>query len=1048
MNVEGSDKPKFCGAGDDENGNFKLPVSCEIFDFENEDDVPLLLRFSPISSLGTCSNKLDASVVKTKPTAIVPVKRVLDNTKSLNISVKKSKVSPFDDREKNEDDIRLSDIIKMPGKSSDKCFSSLKINLAVLEKSFEACKRKRLVEKKRLRSVRSDIQKCCKELESKKKKICSIRRINEAHDEIQGKIDECMKDFVVKEKQLYLMEDLIGERKQELETKEIELNRVKGNISKKEIELRQVIDNIDKDRERKEEELKALSRKITEFAFELKSKEKDLDAMNKLIGKQVEKLVSERKKLLQCTQMKEFESMKKQFEGQVKELESKQKQCEGLMVELESKEKNFEGRLKELESRKKELEGNMKEFESKEEALEGRMKELESKEKQVEGRAMELESREMQHEGREKEFKSKVERFEDQVKELEIKKEDFESQLKVLESIDNQLAGQVKDFESNKQEFECQMKELASKQKHFEGRVKELESREKQLEGHMKEFESKEEALEGRKNELELKEKQFEGWAMELQSKESQLVGRVEEIESEKMKFEGQVKELAKVVVSRKGHFQSQLKELDSKEKQIEEQQKQLEMQVKEHELKAREFDSQVKELESKKKHFESQVKELKSEERRLKGQVKELESKEKKFKGPAKKFRSKADEFEGRVKEMESEKKHLESRLKELESKEKQFEEQMKQFQSKEEEFKGKLKELESKDEEFKGRVKELESKTKKFEGRWKELELKENKFKVKVKELNLQEKQFEGKVKDPESSVNKFDGQFKEPNSRKRYIDEEKDSVTSYMNDQLSCTIGGTSLQLGTSEKTDGVESLYNGILVNMRESSDPSRLVLDMIQNPIIPLCKKGDNAVIIADYHIYLLEQLMRITPNIKPCVREEALMLAFDLKADMKENTGNSLTVLGFLLLLSIFGLLSSFNEDEVLELFTFVSQHKIAIELFETLGFANKVSDFVKNLITRKQFVAAVRFSCAYSLADKNQLVDMLREHVKNVKLICESSCEKTNSIEIKDKVKDQEIASLRTVLQCILDCNLQSEDMLDKAIKYRILELKASKGI
>jgi hypothetical protein len=60
------------------------------------------------------------------------------------------------------------------------------------------------------------------------------------------------------------------------------------------------------------------------------------------------------------------------------------------------------------------------------------------------------------------------------------------------------------------------------------------------------------------------------------------------------------------------------------------------------------------------------------------------------------------------------------------------------------------------------------------------------------------------------------------------------------------------------------------------------------------------------------------------------------------------------------------------------------------------------LADFVKNLITRKQFVAAVRFSCAYSLADKNQLVDMLREHVKNVKLICESSCEKTNSIEIK----------------------------------------------
>ncbi|XP_045799765.1 nuclear matrix constituent protein 1-like [Trifolium pratense] len=964
--VEVSDKPKICG-GDDE--NFKVPVSCEDFDFEDDDDVPLILRFSQISRLGTCSNKHDSSVKKktTTTTTVVPVKRVLDNTKSLHISVKDSKVSLYDDQEKNDDDIRLSDI-KMPDKSSDKCFSSLKINLGLLEKSFEACKRKKLVEKKRLRSVKRDIEECCKELASKKRKVCSVRRINEAHDEIQGKIEECKRDFVVKEKQLHLMEDLI-------KTKEIELIRVKGNITK-EIELRQVID---KDRERKEEELKALSRKNTEFTLELKAKEKDLDAMNKLIGAQVEKLVSEKKKLLQeisimkneCTQMKEFESMKKQFEGQVKELESKQKQCEGLMVELESNEKNFEAGLKELESRKKELEGNMKEFESKQEALQGRMKDLESKEKQVEGRAMELESREMQHEGREKEFKSKVERYEDQVKELEFKNQHFESQLKVLESVDNQLAGQVKDFESKKQEFECQMKELASKQKHFEsrkeeleskethfeGRVKELESREKQLEGHRKEFESKEEALKGRKNELELKE--FEGRAMELQSKESLL----------------------------------------------------------------------VKELESKKKHFESRVEEFKSEEKRLKGQAKELESKEKKFNGQVKKFGSKVDEFEGRVKELESEKKHFKRRLKELEFKEKQFEEQMKEFQSKEEEFIGQVKELESKKEEFKGRVKEFESKTNQFEGRWKALVLKE--------------KQFEEKEQDPESRLNKFDGQMKEPKSRKKYIDKEKESVTSYMNDELSCTVGGT------SEKTDGVESLYNSILVNMRESSDPSRLVLDMIQNPVIPLCKKGDNAEIIADYHIYLLEQLMRITPNIKPCVREEALKLALDLKAYMKDNTENSLTVLGFLLLLSIFGLLTSFNEDEVLELFASVSQHNLAIELFGILGFANKVSDFVKNLIMTKQFVAAVRFSCAYCLADKNQLVVMLREHIQNAKLICDSSCEKTNSIEIKDKARDREIASLGTVLQCILDCNLQSEDMLlDKDIKYRILELKAIKGI
>ena len=169
-------------------------------------------------------------------------------------------------------------------------------------------------------------------------------------------------------------------------------------------------------------------------------------------------------------------------------------------------------------------------------------------------------------------------------------------------------------------------------------------------------------------------------------------------------------------------------------------------------------------------------------------------------------------------------------------------------------------------------------------------------------------------------------------------------KYAVESYMDDRLSRTIGGTSLQLDTSEKTGGVKSLYNRILVSMRESSDPSKLVLDMILNPVIPLCQKGDNAVIIADYQIYLLQQLMRTSPKIETCVKKEALKLARDLKANMKENTENSLAVLGFLLLLSIYGLLDYFNEDEVLELFAFVAMHEIAVELFGSLGFANRVS--------------------------------------------------------------------------------------------------------
>jgi hypothetical protein len=143
---------------------------------------------------------------------------------------------------------------------------------------------------------------------------------------------------------------------------------------------------------------------------------------------------------------------------------------------------------------------------------------------------------------------------------------------------------------------------------------------------------------------------------------------------------------------------------------------------------------------------------------------------------------------------------------------------------------------------------------------------------------------------------------------------------------------------------EEFDELESDGNDTLVNLlASSSDPSKDVLDIIQNPLIPRCK-GDNVVIIDECHIDLLEKLMRISPHVKPHVREEAMKLALNLKAYIGENTENSVPVLGFLLLLSIYGLVSSFDEDEVLNLFGFVAQHKIAEELFGTMGLAHKIS--------------------------------------------------------------------------------------------------------
>ena len=141
------------------------------------------------------------------------------------------------------------------------------------------------------------------------------------------------------------------------------------------------------------------------------------------------------------------------------------------------------------------------------------------------------------------------------------------------------------------------------------------------------------------------------------------------------------------------------------------------------------------------------------------------------------------------------------------------------------------------------------------------------------------------------------------------------------------------------------DELESHGNDILLNPLASPDPLEDVLRIIQNPVISRCKgKGDNVVIIEGSHIVLLEQLLRISPHVKSHVREEAMKLAVNLKAYIDENAENPVVVLGFLLLLSIYGLVTYFDEDEVLKLFGLATQHEIAIELFGTMGLAHKIS--------------------------------------------------------------------------------------------------------
>ncbi|XP_052108377.1 FRIGIDA-like protein 3 isoform X2 [Arachis duranensis] len=385
-------------------------------------------------------------------------------------------------------------------------------------------------------------------------------------------------------------------------------------------------------------------------------------------------------------------------------------------------------------------------------------------------------------------------------------------------------------------------------------------------------------------------------------------------------------------------------------------------------------------------------------------------------------KLENKKKQFDYIQGQLSSDSSNVEVKKKEYEGLQRGIEGQIKELK---EWFAARMKDIELKERQIEERMKKLDSKEKQFEGQLEEVESIRKKYESKLNEILFKEKQVEAQLKELEVKMMQHEASVKSFREQKQ-------------EDNQSSTDEG-SFRLFSSEPND------TDILDVLRSSSDPAKVILDIMKDPMDSHDKKGDQAMAIDDSHIFLLEQLMKISPDIESHVREESMELALNMKANMRLSTDNSLVVLSFLMILSIYKLVSSFDEDEVLKLFEIVAHHKPSIELFRMIGFADKISDFVENLIKNEQYIEAVGFICAYDLAEKNRAADLFREHVNKAKLTCESSCKEPTSKSSKIRAAKQEITSLKTVLQCISENNKKCEELV-KEIQDRILEVEKLK--
>ncbi|GAV64204.1 Frigida domain-containing protein [Cephalotus follicularis] len=578
------------------------------------------------------------------------------------------------------------------------------------------------------------------------------------------------------------------------------------------------------------------------------------------------------------------------------------------------------------------------------------------------------------------------------------REENLHSVEQSMEAKDKELSERSKAIENAKDCFnrvvDEKMKEAEEKIQEAEEKIKGLKSREEIFEKlKQKRFEQ----MESREKDFREKEKEFEECCKEFRVKEMQF-----EISSKEVGLKD--KQLFK-----------RFKEVELKAKWYEELLNQVELRNKEVESKGVEYDELFERIELKDKQFEERFREVEARDIQLGKRFQEVESKGRKYEELCKDVELRDKELEDRARRLKLKEIYLDDQL---QLKNDKFEDQCKELVLKGKQIEDRFKQLELKEKIVQEQCRELELKEKQFEERSIEFELKEKQIVERYREVELKEKRY---YADTLHTQVKFETEENIPLS----------NAPKSANLEFCVNMDGKCLQIFLNERWKEHDFLRNEVLVALQLSSNPAQLVLDAMQGFYPPHLEKDNvhfEETVIRRSCILLLEQLMKLSPNIKANVRNEAMKLAFDWITKMRANIAYSLEVLGFLQLLATYGLAHAFDADELLNYLEIVTEHTQAPGLWHVLGFSDKISDLIQKLIVKQREVEAIKFIYAFDLVENFPPIPLLRSYLKRsrkgaIKLLNEGR----KSLEQWNECINKRITALKAVIRCIEDHELES---------------------
>ncbi|KAK9691822.1 hypothetical protein RND81_09G222300 [Saponaria officinalis] len=208
-----------------------------------------------------------------------------------------------------------------------------------------------------------------------------------------------------------------------------------------------------------------------------------------------------------------------------------------------------------------------------------------------------------------------------------------------------------------------------------------------------------------------------------------------------------------------------------------------------------------------------------------------------------------------------------------------------------------------------------------------------------------------------------------------------------------------------------------LQDKIVDALRYAPDAAKLILNVCNICVTDQDKNRadvNNTVII-----FVLKQLMKLSPSISPEVTTEAKNFADFLKARLK-GTNSAVLNYRFLQFLASYKLSNSYHPDE---LFLYFEVFYFGVEVYRpdenaylcfALGLAKKIPGIIKNLIDRKKQLSAVKYICVFKLERTFPPVPLLEAYWESVQ---NKVNEKRKEGIYKDKCKIAGDSNLRRML-------------------------------